>query len=195
MKAKFGAIVVAGRGKIGGHVAAQNRGGAYFRTKVTPSNPQSAAQGGIRSLFTSLAQAWRSLTQAQRDAWNAAVSDYQRTDIFGDLRTPSGINLFQRLNNVLMQCGEDMILTPPLPAEVANVYGTGLTYAVGTPALSLALSETVPANTAVMVFATAPMSPFWTQPPPAQQIFWQLILPSLAPWAQSARRFLSELYR
>ena len=39
MKIKFGSEVVDGRGKIGGHVYSKNKGGAYKRTKVTPSNP------------------------------------------------------------------------------------------------------------------------------------------------------------
>jgi len=47
MKMKFGAIVVDGRGKIGGHVASKNRGGAYLRTKVTPSNPQTGYQAAV----------------------------------------------------------------------------------------------------------------------------------------------------
>ena len=85
MKAKFGSIVVAGSGKIGGHVASRNRGGAYFRTKVTPVNPNTPAQAAVKSRLTTQAQAWRSLTAAQRAQWNAAVADFARTDIFGDL--------------------------------------------------------------------------------------------------------------
>ena len=50
MKIKWGALVVDGRGKLGGHVAAQNRGGSYLRTKVTPSNPQTTFQTGVRSM-------------------------------------------------------------------------------------------------------------------------------------------------
>jgi len=58
MKIKFGAIVVAGSGKIGGHVASKNRGGAYLRTKVTPTNPNSPAQAGARALLASLSTGW-----------------------------------------------------------------------------------------------------------------------------------------
>lgn len=158
MKMKFGAIVTDGRGKIGGHVASKNRGGAYLRTKVTPANGQTASQSSVRNLFASFAQAWRGLTQAQRDAWNAAVADYARTDIFGDLRNPSGINLYQRLNNNLASVGEAALNTPPLPSEVANVIAVSLSAAVAVPAMSLVLDGAVPADTAVKVFATAPMS-------------------------------------
>ena len=158
MKTKFGAIIVDGRGKIGGHVASKNRAGSYLRTKVTPTNPNTAAQISVRGLFTSFSQGWRGLTQAQRDAWNAAVTDYSRTDIFGDIRNPSGHNLYQRLNNVLATVGVAAMDTPPLPSAVSSVIIGTVTATVGSASLSIAFAPTVPADTAVIVYATAPMS-------------------------------------
>jgi hypothetical protein len=158
MKMKFGAIIVDGRGKIGGHVASKNRSGAYLRTKVTPVNAQTGYQLSVRNRFTSLAQAWRGLTQEQRDAWNGAVSDFQKTDIFGDLRTPTGFSLYQRLNNNILLIGESAISTPPLPSEVGEVVATELEAESGTQSLSLTLADDVPAGTNVKVFATAPQS-------------------------------------
>lgn len=160
MKMKFGAIVVDGRGKIGGHVASKNRAGAYLRTKVTPVNKQTTYQLEVRNRFTTRSQAWRGLTQEQRDAWNAAVNDYAKTDIFGDLRNPSGFSLYQRLNNNLLIIGESAISVPPLPAAVGEVVCDTLTAKDGTVAesLSLTLEGAVPAGTNVKVFATAPQS-------------------------------------
>lgn len=159
-KIKWGAAVVDGRGKLGGHVLSKNRAGAYIRTKVTPVNPQTGYQLGVRNRFTIYSQGWRGLTQAQRDAWNAAVSDFQRTDIFGDLRNPTGFNLYQRLNNNLVNVGAAAISTPPLPAAVGEVIASSLTAEDGTvsESLSLVLSGNVPADTAVKVFATSPQS-------------------------------------
>lgn len=158
MKTKFGAIIVDGRGKIGGHVASKNRAGSYLRTKVTPANAQTPFQTSVRNLFTSFSQGWRALTQAQRNAWNAAVSNFARTDIFGDIRNPSGLNLYQRLNNVLGSVGVAAIDTPPLPSSVENVILTAITAAVAVPAMTVVFAPTIPANTAVKVFATPPMS-------------------------------------
>jgi len=45
MKTLFGAIVVDGRGKLGGHVASKNRHGSYFRTKVSPSQTSKSVIG------------------------------------------------------------------------------------------------------------------------------------------------------
>jgi len=158
MKMKFGAIVTDGRGKIGGHVASKNRGGAYLRTKVTPANGQTTFQNAVRATFTDLAQGWRGLTEAQRQAWNAAVTDFSRTNIFGDLINPSGINLYQRLNNNLLSIGEAAISVPPLPASVGACVITSATNAIGGATMTLVFDGPVPADTTVKIFATAPMS-------------------------------------
>lgn len=121
MKAKFGMIVVDGRGKLGGHVLSKNRGGAYARTKVTPVNPQTTFQLAARNLLSTLSQGWRTLTQVQRDGWNAAVSSFQRTDIFGDLRTPTGKNLYLALNANLDGVGTSPNSNAPNPEGVEAV--------------------------------------------------------------------------
>jgi hypothetical protein len=159
MKAKFGMVVVAGSGKIGGHVASHNRAGAYFRTKVTPVNPQSTAQLAVRNRLGTRSQAWRGLTDAQRSAWNAAVSAFAKTDIFGDLKNPTGFNLYQKLNNNLVTVGAAAITVPPIPAAVSTVTITSITPAAGTGLVPMVLSGAVPASTAMKVFATAPQSP------------------------------------
>jgi hypothetical protein len=158
MKIKFGAIITDGRGKIGGHVASKNRAGAYLRTKVTPVNAQNPAQTEVRNRFATLSQAWRALTQALILAWNAAVPDFAKTDIFGDLKQPTGFNLYQRLNNNLITVGEDAIDTPPLPGSVGEVTASSLAIAEGAATMSLVMGAAVPLVTAVKVFATAPVS-------------------------------------
>jgi hypothetical protein len=160
MKAKFGAIVVAGSGKIGGHVASRNRGGAYFRTKVTPVNPSTNAQALIRSRLAGISSGWRSLTAAQRDAWNAAVSDFAKTDVFGDLKNPSGFNLYQRLNNNLLNIGESAIVVPPAALSVDSFSSLSFTAEDGTVAqsLSLTFSPAIAVDHSVKVLATPPLS-------------------------------------
>ena len=159
MKAKFGAIVVDGRGKIGGHVASKNRSGSYFRTKVTPVNPSSTAQVTIRNRFSALSQGWRSLSAAQRAAWNAAVGDFSRTNIFGDLINPSGFNLYQRLNNNLVRIGESAIDTPPTPASIVDIVIGAVSMAAAAGTASLAYTVGADATSEIEVWATPPLSP------------------------------------
>lgn len=159
MKAKFGALVVQGSGKLNGWVASHNRSGAYFRTKVTPVNPQSTAQLAVRNRLGTRSQAWRGLTDPQRSAWNGAVSSFAKTDIFGDLRNPTGFNLYQALNNNLVTVGAAVITLPPIPSSVSVVTITSITPAAGTGLIPMVMSGAIPAGTAMKVFATAPQSP------------------------------------
>jgi hypothetical protein len=158
MKTKFGAIIVDGRGKIGGHVAAKNRAGSYLRTKVTPVNPKSPAQSAIRARLSQLASAWRGLTSNQIAAWNKAVNDYSKTDIFGDVKNPTGFNLYQKLNNNLLRVGGAVISNPPLPIAVPS-FITFTAAQVHAGATTLTFTATpVPAGVAVEISATPPMS-------------------------------------
>lgn len=159
MKIKFGAMVVAGSGKLGGHVAARNKAGAYFRTKVTPVNPNTGYQAAARSRLSTLSQAWRGLTADQRAAWNGAVGDYSSTDIFGDLKNPSGFNLYQKLNNNLVNIGETALLLPPTPQDVHNFTDVTLAVVAGTPLVTATFSPAIAATEKVKVFSTSPMSP------------------------------------
>lgn len=159
MKAKFGAIVVAGSGKLGGHVASRNRHGAYFRTKVTPVNPDTTFQAAARNRLTLWSQEWRGLSVIQRDAWNAAVQDYAKTDVFGDLKNPSGFNLYQRLNNNLQIVGGVALTLPPLPSEVYAAGTMSVVADVSDQSIDVTYTPVIPAGQAVKVFATPGMSP------------------------------------
>ncbi len=154
-KIKLSAIVSEMRGKLNGSVFSKNRGGAYVRTKVTPVNPQTLAQGNVRAALTNLSQAWKSLTEAQRLAWNSAVSQFTSTDIFGDIKTPSGINLFNKLNLNLTAIAAPPISVPPLAVSVG--YFDTLTVAADQSASTIAATFTTVGESAdqtVIVEAT-----------------------------------------
>lgn len=159
MKAKFGAIVVSGSGKLGGHVFSRNRAGAYMRTKVTPVNPDTTYQAEARNRLTTWSQEWRTLTGNQRNAWQAAVGDFAKTDVFGDLKNPSGFNLYQRLNNNLQIVGGAALTLPPLPAEVYAAATLSVAADVSDQSIDVTYTAAIPAGQAVKVFATPGMSP------------------------------------
>lgn len=158
MKGKWSGFgLTDGRGKLNGHVASKNRSGAYVRTKVTPTNPQTSFQLAARNLLTSLSQGWRSLTQAARDAWDAAVADFAKTDVFGDLRNPTGKNLYTRLNINLQNVGQPTISDPPLPAGAGNVIIGTITVTNG-GAKTVAYTEATDGHK-IQVWATPGVSP------------------------------------
>jgi hypothetical protein len=160
MKTKFGSIIVAGSGKIGGHVASRNRSGAYLRTKITPVNPQSQYQTLVRNRLSTLATAWGALTVAQRTAWNGAVGTFKGTNVFGDVVNPSGFNLFVKLNNNLAKIGVAQINTPPAPVSLPAFTTGVLTPANGAQTMGFAYTVTpVPAGVSIRVSATEAIAP------------------------------------
>ena len=152
---------VDGRGKINGTVLSKNRGGAYARVKVTPSNPRSAAQMFVRSNLAYLAQKWKTLTQDQRNAWSGAVSNYTRTDVFGDVKTPTGYGLFMRINTALRDASTELFFNIPAP----TVEVVGVNDVVGVPgqsedpsSISVSFDDDATGNGYLLIDASPPLS-------------------------------------
>lgn len=145
------------RGKLNGTIFSKNRGGAYVRTKVTPTNPQTVAQMFVRGVFAAISSAWSALSQLQRNSFNGFVAAYATTDIFGDLKNPSGKSLYQRLNQNLAISAQPQITTCVAPSEVPFA---GLVSAAGDVSLNsfdMTTSGTT-TGTKLLIFATPPLS-------------------------------------
>lgn len=157
MKIKWGALVVDGRGKLGGHVASQNKGGSYIRTKVTPSNPQTVYQSMVRQLFGAISAGWSALGGQAILAWNSAVEDWKKTNIFGDLKNPSGKALYQRLNQSAQLVGYPAITLPPVKEDMPSGVLEVATIALGAETLTLTGNSSAAGST-TMIFGTPPVS-------------------------------------
>jgi len=154
------AIVADIRNKLNGTVFSKNRGGAYMRTKVTPVNRQTTFQSAVRNRLTAFAQNFRALTADQIAGWNSAVDNFKKTDIFGDIKTPSGINLYVKLNTNLARVATAQIDDAPLPGSVPAITSVSGTASAGGGTLSIAWTPTpVPADTTFVISATKQKSP------------------------------------
>lgn len=159
MKIKWGVAIVDGRGKLGGHVASKNRGGAYLRTKVTPSNPQTSAQVSQRAKLAEFSQGWKALTEDQRNSWMGAVSSYSGTNIFGDVTNPSGNTVYTKVNINIAIAGGTKVTLPPQPIGVEAPVSVDLVATAGTPLVEITLDPTAtPAGHALVVEATEQLS-------------------------------------
>lgn len=141
-KIKFGMMMTDARGKLGGQVFSKNRSGSYVRTKVTPVNPQTSFQQSNRALLGSISSNWSSLTSDQRNAWNGAVENWQKTNVFGDLTKPTGKNLFTGLNKnrVTHYPALAIEVMPPGKVEFVPVVILSGSYSVSTTAMSVFVS-------------------------------------------------------
>lgn len=156
---KWGMMVVDGRGKLGGHVLTKSRNGASVRTKVTPTNPQTSYQQANRSIFGQLSSNWTSLTEAQRQAWNSAVKEFEKTNIFGDLKAPAGRDLYISLNRNILQAGGTEILIPPTKQGIKPNAIKDLSFDQANSVIDIELQTELDANEMALVYFTAPMSP------------------------------------
>ena len=151
---KFGMMMTDARGKLGGQVFSKNRAGAYVRTKVTPSNPRSLSQMSSRSILGSLSVMWNNLTLSQVAAWNAATADWQKTDIFGDLKKPTGKNLFVQLNKNLKQSGQPIVTDVPAKVEIPIISATAAVVDISDTSITFTNLTSVPANVKLQISAT-----------------------------------------
>jgi len=128
MKVKFGSLVVAGSGKIGGHVVSNSQGGRVLKTKglnySKGKNFGLIGQGNI-SQFSST---WATLSQADRDSFNIAAKNALQTDVFGDNVKISGFNLFVRLNSHAKMGGFAPVtaFAPPAVKDSFSIFSTFL---------------------------------------------------------------------
>ena len=158
-KIKWGALVVDGRGKLGGHVLTKTRSGATIRTKVTPVNPQTAAQAAARSRLGGNSQAWKTLSEADRRGWNEAAQQSAKTNVFGDQYFPTGKNLFTGLNSNLMLIGLPQLESAPELVSVPVI--TELTVTIVKAPFSLTITGSFEGDlpqASVVVEATTPLS-------------------------------------
>ena len=109
------------------------------------------------ALFGAISAQWSALTAAQRAAWNGAVDNWQTTNIFGDLKKPSGKALFQRLNNQAQSAGLAGFTAVPAKLEMPDDIVSAAVIAVGAGTLTLTGANT-DASTQVVISATAPQS-------------------------------------
>lgn len=122
---KLSEVVTDIRGKVGGTVFQKTRYGHMLRTIPRGRNKQSFYQQCNRSKFQFIVRSWRTLTEAQKEAWNNAVSDWTFENVFGDTVTPTGSLLFNRLNLNVMNVGQSLLTDVPavtVVPETPEVY-------------------------------------------------------------------------
>jgi hypothetical protein len=99
-------------GKCGGLVWQRNRYGQICYPLFVPCNPRTAAQRAVRGTFGAVSARWRSLTQSQRDLWDAAGRTKKSRYRLG--RGPlTGFNYFVKVNVALVNRGLPQLDLPP----------------------------------------------------------------------------------
>lgn len=144
------------RGTAGGSTASNGKGGAFIRNRVKPTNPQSQRQTTQRSKFSQDAQAFRNLTQAQRDDWNtaAASGQYNYKNKVGSNIAINGNTLYNAINGAIVSAGGTPVADVPLQVGLGNALITSGAAAAGTPALTVIYTGTLGTDESLVLFGT-----------------------------------------
>jgi hypothetical protein len=160
MKVKLGVGVAAMSGKAGGTIASRNKGGAYFKQWVNPTNPNSSRQQEVRSSFAEFSTKWsNTLTQAQRDGWATFADQNPITDRFGDVLKMTGQNAYVRLNQRLRDAGLAELSAAPADQDVTDLTSVTATVDNGLGGWSLDFLPTpLGADDYLIIKATPPVN-------------------------------------
>ena len=164
-KVKYGGGVADMRNAFAGQVHSRNTYGNYIRQKVSPVQPRTEKQQAIRAQLSELSKRYSTvLTEEQRNAWINFAAANPVVDVFGDTIVLTGINMYQRVNNLRKLMGLPVLDDPPSDFSVQSPSEAGLQIAYeGTPpALRIKVTfapSPAPANHRVEVWATEPMKP------------------------------------
>lgn len=144
-------------GSVAGQTSSRNRFGQYRRSRAIPVNPNTSAQQAARDDFSAASQAWRGLTQAQRDAWAAYAATRPRTNSLGQTIYLTGHQTFVALRSLMAAVGLALPTVPPTGASpVITALSLSDETALGFEAMSL--PNPVPAATAYQYQTSPPLS-------------------------------------
>jgi hypothetical protein len=112
-------------GKRGLTVSMPGRYGQVSRALVVPTNPRTTKQRGVRAVFASVAENWRAISEAQRQAWIAAAKGIQSKTRLGQSGPLTGSQLFLKVNALRLDLDFEVVEDPPVkPSFEANPVGS-----------------------------------------------------------------------
>ncbi len=129
-------------GSIGGITASHNKGGAYFRSRVIPTDPASPFQGIVRQSLGNLAARWSGLlSQSARDAWDLYAANVPLLNPLGESINVTGLNMFQRSNVPRQQNGLPRVDVAPSIFNLGDFTAPTVVSFTSPTALSLTFTE------------------------------------------------------
>lgn len=161
-KVQFGGGIAAMSGKLAGNVYARNKGGAYTRNWVKPTNPATTAQQNQRNTLAQKSAAWRTITDSQRASWKSWAEDNPVLDRLGQSTILSGAQAYTKINinrdNASDSAGQATV--PESPSFTAAILDTtsSLTISLSSGTLQIPLGSGAAADQKMFIFASKPVS-------------------------------------
>ena len=126
-------------GSAKGVTAAKVKSRKYIRNRGYGGSTRTSFQASVKAVFKQLSQAWKSLTNAQILAWNAAANSAEGRSVLGTKGKISGSNLFMRLNYWVVYCGG--AIKTDVPTLVGVATPADATIVLSSSAMTFTLAE------------------------------------------------------
>lgn len=137
------ALLTEASGSMGGIVASHNAGGSYFRKRVTPTNPNTSFQQGVRNNLSILQTRFLStVTAAQRAAWATYAATTPVTDSLGASRHLSAQQWYVACNSLRLQSALTVVDAGPVTSGLPTMTSPVPTIVAAGSTMSLAFTNT-----------------------------------------------------
>lgn len=155
-RVEYGVIITDIIGSIGGVTFQHNRSGKIARLRPKTHKNPTSAQVDRQVKHAGILYSWQQLSGAQQGAWNDFADLHTKTNMFGDVKTLSGLNWYESVNLSRDLIGLGELIAPPaynLPCAVPA-------YTVTINQTKIEINLTAPFDTtdnALIIRATGPI--------------------------------------
>ena len=143
-------------GSAKGVTAAKVKSRKYIRNRGYGGSTRTSYQASVKAVFKQLSQAWKSLTNAQILAWNAAANTAEGRSVLGTKSKISGCNLFMRLNYWVVYCGGSIMTAVPTLSGVETPDDVTLVLSASAMTFQLASIPSDVTNLKLVIQASEP---------------------------------------
>lgn len=158
-KIRFGPTITGASGSVDGTTYSHNTFGSYLRRRGMPVNPNTSKQTIVRDRLVGQSQTWRTLTDAQRNTWNALAPTITKSGPLGITYSPSGFGAFSMNNLTRLAAGMAVVTSAPLLDASPTVSALSITVNGTTPAFSITYTQSGgTANNKLLIYATGAVS-------------------------------------
>jgi hypothetical protein len=120
----YGALITELAGSIGGVTFQRNSSGNVARLKSKKISNPNQEQSNNNVVFAQLVSYWSTLSQANKDTWDALAAAHDHTTPWGETKTLNGFQWFMSCNRNLLLAGESIRDTAPAYSSISppNVF-------------------------------------------------------------------------
>lgn len=151
----YGSGITEFKGSIGGITYQRNSSGKTARLRPLPTVNPSSSQSTYQVRLAKLVATWPTLTQVQKDAWDAIASGHNHTTPWGETKTLSGYQWFLSCNLLRLLYYTTILLTPA--AWAAQLPPDSFTIQTSSTYIRTAWSPAYNAPSDLIAYCTLPL--------------------------------------